>query len=114
MIRNSCEKLRTISSLDRQNNRNWAIGAQEAREVRIATTKLTKKGVPDLRHARREDRLGKLESLLRKPRSIEELAGELGVTARAIYFLFDALTARGRTVARLGSKASGTYILIVV
>lgn len=77
-----------------------------------ATTKLRKNGEPDLRFARREERLQKLEPLLRVPRTVDELAAKLEVTARAVYFLFDALEARGRTVARVGPKAGGKYVIV--
>lgn len=76
------------------------------------TTKLRRDGTPDLRFARREERLAKLEPLLKRPRSVDELADELGVTVRAIYFLFAALGERGRTVARVGPKAGGRYVLL--
>jgi len=77
-----------------------------------AATKTKKDGSPDLRFMRREEHLAKLEPLLKKPRSVDELADALGVTTRAIYFLFDVLEERGLTVARLGPKAEGRYVLM--
>jgi len=75
--------------------------------------KAKKDGSPDLRHMRRTDHLDTLEAYLRKPRTVEDCARQLGVGARAVYFLFDALEEqRGHRVARLGPKAGGTYTLM--
>lgn len=76
-------------------------------------TKIKKDGSPDLRHAKRIEHLDMLAPFLAKPRTVEECAEKLGTGIRAVYFLFDALEEQGRTVARIGPKAGGRYVLMV-
>jgi predicted DNA-binding transcriptional regulator YafY len=60
-----------------------------------------KDGKPDLRIAKREDRLAKLEKFIdQKPRTVDECARYLGVYTRTVYFLFDTFKDRGQPVAR--------------
>ena len=77
-----------------------------------AGVKLTKNGKPDRRSVRREEHLEELERYIAKPRTVPECAKKLAVTERAIYFLFELLNARGKTVARIGPKAGAKYTLL--
>lgn len=74
---------------------------------------LRKDGSPDRRFERRETNLKALAGYLKDAEhSVTECAEHLGVSHRALYFLFAALETRGHRVARLGRKVGGRYTLL--
>ena len=76
-------------------------------------TRVTKDGTPDGRFAQRTEHLARLVELLRGgSKSVAELAKALRVTKRAVYFLFRDLEKRGTSLARIGDRANGRYLLL--